>query len=144
LEAVSKQVAAAQSTYDSLVKLQQDAKDLQSMNIQYDTTLFAQQQADLQNKLNQQVPQAVQDAITQLEAANSSGKIDNMDDFNIVRQDIATSLDQHVGNFALTNATERQQLNDWRTNTIQIQQDQIKAANTVNEALSKNTGYVMD
>ena len=72
MEAVSKQVAAAQSTYDSLVKLQQDAKDLQDMNIQYDTTLFAQQQADLQNKLNQQVPQAVQDAITQLEQASSS------------------------------------------------------------------------
>ena len=67
-----------------------------------------------------------------------------MDDFNKVRQDIATSLDQHVGNFALTNATERQQLNDWWNNTIQIQQQQMKAANTVNEALSKNTGYVMD
>jgi len=92
--------------------------------------------------LNDQVAQATQDTINQLNA--TGGSIDTMEEFNQVQKAMLTHLDASVANIAIANSTERQQILDKYT-AIQAQGEAFnKNLSIVNEPISKAKGFYID
>jgi hypothetical protein len=83
LDAVSKQLDSAQTTFDNLKKVEANSAQMRALGVKYDAKAFEKQMDDLQSQLNNQVSSAVQDAINVLQSGGE--KIDTMEELNQVK-----------------------------------------------------------
>lgn len=142
LDAISKQMDSAQTTYNRLVQTQNNQKAAEAMGNEYNAKAFEKSITDLQYALSQQIGEATQNAINMLQA--NGNEIDTIEELNTVKGTMMQELDKAVANIAISNATQRKQIVDSYNTNIAKWELWAKNALVVNEQVSKATGFYVD
>lgn len=142
LDAISKQIDNAQTTYNNLVKVQDNQRAMEAIGVEYNAANFTKKITDLQYALKQQVSEATQDAINSLMANGNT--IDNMDELNMVKGTMMQELDKSIANIAISNQAQRTLILSQYDKVIADGELAAKNANIVNKDLSSAKGIYID
>lgn len=144
LDAVERQIDEAETVYSelkNLVRLQREARQIGEDDL---AVKYERQMADLGKSLNDNVNQALQDALNNFNSQETLDKLETVEDVEQLRQTLLGDLDETIAGITDQNLTERQFLLDEYKDIATSIKEAEEAKLEVNKDLSNVKWYYID
>lgn len=144
MDAISRQLANANTTFQNLKAVEVNQKKLQELGIKFDAAQFEKQMTDLQDDLDNKVSKQVQNAINEMTSAEMSGKLDTMEEISAFRTKLFTGLDNQISGVAEVNFTQRAAILKEYAEMENKAMEAIEKSKTIDEKMSAAQGFYVD
>lgn len=144
LDAVERQIDEAETVYSelkNLVRLQREARQIGEDDL---AVKYERQMADLGKSLNDNVNQALQDALNNFNSQETLDKLETVEDVEQLRQTLLGDLDETIAWITDQNLAERQFLLDEYKDIATSIKEAEEAKLEVNKDLSTVKGFYVD
>lgn len=144
LDAVSDQVATAETTYQKLVDMEDNLDRIKDLWQEYDAAAFDRELKLLDDDLDLKVNKAIQQALNIFSAAELEGKLDSLDEVEALRTQLLQGIDEEIVGVTDASIQQRGFLIERYEAIAENKRLYIENKSTVNQDMSTAKGYYVD